>query len=198
MKDCTGPSANWCPNCGNCKCPLNEYNEKTLDDFDCPLHSYKSSHAEEEIETNMKTFNVLEMDRAFKSIEKSSLDQDPPKPGQFDCWQRLISRYSFENVFKTGLIRKLDCSNISKLKQLMVERRQLGIDRYETVLQAFNGRKAIDDLIAEQLDSLAYSEQVAIEIPELTEEMLEWQRVTINFIQRLIEFKSKKEEKKEI
>lgn len=192
-EDCTGSSANWCPNCGDCKCPLNEYNERTLDDFDCPLHSYKSSHAEEEIE-NMKdnTFNVLEMDRAFK---KSSLDQEPPKPGQFDCWQRLINRYSFENVFKTGLIRKLDCSNISKLKQLMVERRQLGIERYETVLQAFNGRKAIDDLLAEQLDSLAYSEQVSIETPELTEEMLKWQRVTINAIQKLIEFKSKKEEK---
>ncbi len=181
MKDCTGPSAKWCPNCGNCKCPLNEYNERTLDDFDCPLHSCKSSHAEEDM-----------------SEIKSSLDQDPPKPGQFDCWQRLINRYSFENVFKTGLIRKLDCSNISKLKQLMVERRQLGIERYETVLQAFNGRKAIDDLLAEQLDSLAYSEQVSIETPELTEEMLKWQRVTINAIQKLIEFKLKQEEKKEI
>lgn len=182
MKDCTGPSANWCPNCGDCKCPLNEYNERTLDDFDCPLHSYKSSHAEEEIE----------------NIMKSSLDQEPPKPGQFDCWQRLINRYNFENVYKTGLIRNLNLSNLHELKDLMIERRQLGIDRYRTVLQAFNGRKAIDDLLAEQLDSLAYSEQVSIESPELTEEMLKWQRFTVNAIQKLIEFKSKQKEKKEI
>lgn len=180
MKDCTGSSANWCPNCGNCKCPLNKYNERTLDDFNCPLHSYKSSHAEEEIE----------------NIMKSSLDQDPPKPGQFDMWQRLINRYNFENVFKTGLIRKLNCSHLNELKTLMTERRAIGIERYGTVLQAFNGRKAIDDLIAEQLDSLAYSEQVSIETPELTEEMLKWQRSTVNAIQTLIEFKSKKEENK--
>lgn len=197
MKNCTGSSANWCPNCGDCKCPLNEYDERTLDDFNCPLHSYKSSHAEEEIENNMKTFNVLEMDRAFKSIEKSSSNQEPPK-AQFDCWQRLINRYNFANVFQTGLVRNLECGNLHELKKLMIERRKLGIERYEVILQPFNGRPALEDLIEEQLDSLAYSEQVAIEIPELTEEMLEWQRVTINFIQRLIEFKSKKEEKKEI
>lgn len=195
MKDCTGSSANWCPNCGDCKCPLNEYDERTLEDSNCPLHSYNSNHAEEEIEY-MKTFNVLEMDQAFKSIEKeikSSLDQKPPKPGQFDCWQRLINRYNFTNVFQTGLVRNLNCGNLNELKKLMIERRQIGIERYGTVLQAFNGRKAIDDLIAEQLDSLAYSEQVSIESPELTEEMLKWQRVTVNAIQKLIEFKSKKE-----
>ena len=201
MKDCTGSSANWCPNCGDCKCTLNKYNERTLDDWLCPLHSINSTHAEEEIEylQNMSeqkdnTFNVLEMDRAFKSVAKSSLDQEPPKPGQFDMWQRLINRYNFENVFKTGLIRKLNCTHLNELKTLMTERRVVGIERYGTVLQAFNGRKAIDDLIAEQLDSLAYSEQVSIETPELTEEMLKWQRSTVNAIQTLIEFKSKKEE----
>lgn len=179
MKDCTGPSANWCPNCGDCKCPLNKYNERTLEDFNCPLHSYKSSHAEEEIEY----------------IMKSNLDQDPPKPGQFDCWQRLINRYNFENVFKTGLVRNLNCENLHELKKLMVERRSIGIERYQTVLQAFNGRKAIDDLLAEQLDSLTYSEQVAIETPELTNEMLNWQRITINAISKLIEYKSRNVEK---
>jgi hypothetical protein len=143
------------------------------------------------------TFNVLEMNRAFKSIEKNSLDQEPPKPGQFDCWQRLINRYNFANVFQTGLVRNLECGNLQELKKLMIERRAIGIERYQTILQAFNSRKAIDDLLAEQLDSLAYSEQVSIETPELTEEMLKWQRVTINSIQRLIEFKNK-QEKKEI
>lgn len=196
MKNCTGSSANWCPNCGDCKCPLNEYDERTLEDFNCPLHSYKSNHAEEEIE-NMKC--PLYKNEAYPILEiKSSLDQESPKPGQFDCWQRLINRYNFENVYKTGLIRNLNLSNLHELKDLMIERRQLGIDRYRTVLQAFNGRKAIDDLLAEQLDSLAYSEQVSIESPELTEEMLKWQRFTVNAIQKLIEFKSKQKEKKEI
>lgn len=169
-ENCTGSSAKWCPNCGDCKCPLNKYNERTLDDFDCPLHSYKSSHAEEEIE-NMEN------------------------PKQFDCWQRLINRYNFANVFQTGLVRNLECGNLHELKKLMIERRKLGIERYEVILQPFNGRPALEDLIEEQLDSLAYSEQVSIETPELTEEMLEWQRITINAIQRLIEFKSKKEKK---
>lgn len=116
------------------------------------------------------------------------------KSNQFDCWQRLINRYNFANVFQTGLVRNLECGNLHELKKLMVERRQLGIDRYQTVLQAFNGRKAIDDLLAEQLDSLTYSEQVSIETPELTEEMLKWQRFTINAIQKLIEFESKQNE----
>lgn len=147
------------------------------------------------LDIGIDIISALGLSEKLKNV--SSLDQEPPKPGQFDCWQRLINRYSFENVFKTGLVRKLDCSNISKLKQLMIERRQLGIERYQTVLQAFNGRKAINDLLAEQLDSLAYSEQVSIETPELTEEMLKWQRITINSIQKLIEFKSK-QEKKEI
>ncbi len=177
MKNCTGSTANWCPNCGDCECPLNEYNERTLEDFDCPLHSYKSSHAEEEIENIMS-----------QSI-KSNL------PPHFDCWQRLINRYNFANVFQTGLVRNLECGNLHELKKLMIERRQLGIERFEVVLQPFNGRPALEDLIEEQLDSLAYSEQVSIETPELTEEMLEWQRITINAIQRLIEFKSKREKK---
>ena len=108
--------------------------------------------------------------------------------------KKSIAR-NFANVFQTGLVRNLECGNLHELKKLMIERRAIGIERYQTVLQAFNGRKAIDDLLAEQLDSLAYSEQVSIETPELTEEMLKWQRITINAIQKLIEFKSKKEEK---
>jgi hypothetical protein len=42
---CTGISANWCPNCGQCNC-------KWLDDFgieeravNCPLHGDHSQHA---------------------------------------------------------------------------------------------------------------------------------------------------------
>jgi hypothetical protein len=169
MKDCTGPSANWCPNCGNCKCPLNKYNERTLEDFDCPLHSCKSSHAEEEIEYIMNL-----------AVTNTNTQ---------DMWQRLIDRYSFENVFKTGLVRNIQCSHLVELKKLMTKRRELGIERYEVVLLPFNGRPALTNLMEEQLDSLAYSEQVSIEFPELSEEMLKWQKFTVNSIQKLITFK---------
>ena len=44
--ECTGTSASWCPVCGDCKCPDNDYGERTLDDESCPLHSRQSKHAE--------------------------------------------------------------------------------------------------------------------------------------------------------
>lgn len=41
--DCTGLSAQWCPNHGTCACPDRE---EAMDDPKCPLHSRTSSHAE--------------------------------------------------------------------------------------------------------------------------------------------------------
>lgn len=139
------------------------------------------------------------MTEESKSIKQvtSSLDQLPPKPGNGDMWLRLISRYSFETVYKTDLCRNIRLGLLHEVKTLMVERRQLGIDRYGTVLQAFNGRNAIDDLLAEQLDSLAYSEQVSLEHPELSETMITWQKNTINEMQKLIAFKESKNAKSE-
>lgn len=43
--ECTGTSASWCPVCGDCSCPENDYGERTLDDDSCRLHSRRSKHA---------------------------------------------------------------------------------------------------------------------------------------------------------
>lgn len=42
---CTGMTAIWCPRCGDCKCPLNEAGERSLDGSACPLHAPDSAHA---------------------------------------------------------------------------------------------------------------------------------------------------------
>lgn len=47
--ECTGLSAHWCPIHGDCTC---ENPEDSMSDWDCPLHSPRSSHGEEQgIET---------------------------------------------------------------------------------------------------------------------------------------------------
>jgi hypothetical protein len=92
------------------------------------------------------------MTEELKPIKQliSSLDQPSPvhNPNGDDMWSRLISRYNFETVYKTDLCRNIRLGFLHEVKTLMVERRQLGIDRYGTVLQAFNGRNVIDDLLA--------------------------------------------------
>lgn len=40
-QQCTGVSADWCPNCGNCQCPDRE---DRMDDAGCPLHRPDSPH----------------------------------------------------------------------------------------------------------------------------------------------------------
>lgn len=40
---CTGTSAQWCPVCGDCKCPDRELGD--LNGPGCPLHSNSSDHA---------------------------------------------------------------------------------------------------------------------------------------------------------
>lgn len=50
--ECTGLSASWCPNHGDCTCGLQDQaglvydGGRTLTDEDCPLHSPSSPHAE--------------------------------------------------------------------------------------------------------------------------------------------------------
>lgn len=39
---CSGLTASWCPNHGDCLCPDRE---KALDDPGCPLHAWSSPHA---------------------------------------------------------------------------------------------------------------------------------------------------------
>lgn len=45
---CTGISAGWCHNCGDCSCPEDERGGRDvdLDDPKCPLHGRESNHAE--------------------------------------------------------------------------------------------------------------------------------------------------------
>jgi hypothetical protein len=45
LEGCTGIAARWCPIHGGCTCP--EGYDADLDYYGCPLHSEKSSHAEE-------------------------------------------------------------------------------------------------------------------------------------------------------
>lgn len=51
----------------------------------------------------------------------------------------------------------------TELIDLMIKRRQLGIDRYGTPLQPFNSRDAKRDLREELLDATVYAAQVAVE-----------------------------------
>lgn len=125
------------------------------------------------------------------TFTKSSLDQNPPQPSTGDCWKNLIDRYSEDGVYKKELYREIRIDKLIALQRLMVERRKIGIERYGTVLQPFNSRNAIDDLLAEQLDSLAYSEQVSLEYDELEALMLEYQKVTLNYMSKLLDFKEK-------
>lgn len=43
---CTGLTAAWCPNCGDCTCEKLPSGEPCLDDGRCALHAPKSPHAE--------------------------------------------------------------------------------------------------------------------------------------------------------
>lgn len=54
LRYCTGVTATWCPVHGDCACPDDHdptdagYGIKDLDDPSCPLHSFKSNHADDE------------------------------------------------------------------------------------------------------------------------------------------------------
>lgn len=74
-------------------------------------------------------------------IPSKVVDQPPPKPGEGDIWQLVIDD--------------------------MKERRQVGIDRYGTPLQPFNGRDALVDAYQESLDRIVYLRQKMLE-DELT------------------------------
>lgn len=130
---------------------------------------------------------TTEVNLSLKSEPRTN--QPAPIQSEGDCWKNLIERYSVDNVYNTDLHKEIHTGQLINLNRLMVDRRNIGIERYNTVLQPFNGRNAIRDLIEEQLDSLAYSEQVSLEQPELKELMLEWQKSTIDNMSRLITFK---------
>lgn len=99
------------------------------------------------------------------------MDQPNPEKGFGDMWDRIIKRYSSETN--------------KPLMNLFKERREVGIKRYGVTLQAYNGRNSIEDLISELLDALAYTEQVAIEYPDLTFDMIFIQKNLIRDIKNL-------------
>jgi len=47
-QECTGISAIWCGNCGDCSCPSNEEGERSMNRIDCPLHGLHSKHSLED------------------------------------------------------------------------------------------------------------------------------------------------------
>lgn len=53
----------------------------------------------------------------------------------------------------------------------MKARKQLGIKRYGTALQAFNGRDALQDAYEEQLDNIVYTKQWMMEKAQIVEEL---------------------------
>ena len=44
VEQCTGLTATWCPIHGDCRCPRNEFGDRTFDGSGCPLHAIDSSH----------------------------------------------------------------------------------------------------------------------------------------------------------
>jgi hypothetical protein len=45
-RTCTGITASWCPNHGNCCCEIGPDGTRSLDDHNCPLHAPNSHHGE--------------------------------------------------------------------------------------------------------------------------------------------------------
>lgn len=88
---------------------------------------------------------------------KSKLDQpDPIKNSQEPLWPMVINDIS-EHSFEYGV------ELASKLIEDAKERHEVGVKRYGTPLQAFNGRKPIVDAYQEALDLLVYTKQGLME-----------------------------------
>lgn len=60
-------------------------------------------------------------------------------------------------------LRDLKGPEAERMRQELAARRDLGRERYGTLLQPFNGRDALRDLLEEVLDAMAYAHQVRLE-----------------------------------
>jgi len=98
--------------------------------------------------------------------------QADPQPGRGDMWQQVLDRYQAQ--LQPAVL------------ELFRQRRELGISKYGTVLQAHNGRSIFKDLVQETLDRIAYAEQAATERPELADVMLGIQEADIATLGGLI------------
>lgn len=60
--NCTGVSASWCPNCGDCACERSNDGDCCFDGADCPLHSNRLKHAE--------TVELVEVERDISALAR--------------------------------------------------------------------------------------------------------------------------------
>lgn len=77
----------------------------------------------------------------------ATMSQPAPRAGEGDVWASLLPRLS------------------PSLRPYAEARRQLGIERYGTPLQANNGRDVLTDALQEALDLMVYMQQAIIEQP---------------------------------
>lgn len=86
------------------------------------------------------------------------MSNPPPKPGIGDMWSITIEDFS-KYPFEQDPDKALGQAIIEDMKA----RRELGINRYGVVLQAFNGRDALLDAYEEALDLRVYLTQAYFE-----------------------------------
>lgn len=82
-----------------------------------------------------------------------SQGEPPPQPGHGDMWQQVINR-------------NLDSGINSAVFDIFRKRREMGLAKYGTPLQAGNGRNPLRALLDETLDRIVYIEQAITEVPE--------------------------------
>lgn len=82
--------------------------------------------------------------------------EPPPQPGVGDMWQQVINHYVGNYEPDEPMVRVLD---------IFRKRREMGLAKYGTPLQAGNGRNPLRDLMDETLDRIVYIEQAITEQP---------------------------------
>lgn len=100
-------------------------------------------------------------------------DQHLPLPSTGDLWLDVIRKHNYADNLTPELV------------DAMMARRLVGIQRYGTPLQPFNGRDAIRDTREELLDAIVYLEQAAPEGLILAPEATEMQADLIEMIGRV-------------
>lgn len=108
--------------------------------------------------------------------------EPPPRPGQGDMWQQVIARY--ENL---GSPRDYADACSQGVLGLFRARREMGISKYGTPLQACNGRNPLQDLLDETLDRIVYAEQAIAERPERERWLRRVQHSDVEFVQVIID-----------
>jgi len=85
-------------------------------------------------------------------VYRNVIGEPPPQPGHGDMWQQVIDRY-------------VDSGTNSAVLDIFRKRREMGIVKYKTPLQAGNGRNPLRDLLDETLNRIVYIEQAITEVP---------------------------------